>query len=64
MVLQVTTSWDGILLNTLQPFQCSHISHTCRPSYCTQRHHTHNHFEWAVDEQASHLGVLLNRHTP
>jgi hypothetical protein len=28
--------------------QCSHIFQKCQPSYSTQRHQTHNDFEWAV----------------
>ncbi len=28
--------------------QCSHIFHKCQASYSTERHQTHNDFEWAV----------------
>jgi hypothetical protein len=37
MVFQVTTFWDGILFNSKHP-PCSHILHTCPPSYSLQRH--------------------------
>jgi len=55
MVLQVTTSWDGILLNTLGASSMLPHFPYWQPSYCPQRHQTHNHFEWPADEQACHV---------
>jgi hypothetical protein len=40
--------------------QHSHILHTCQPSYSPERHHTLNHFEQTVHEQACHLQEFLS----
>ncbi len=41
---------------------CSHILHTCLPSYLPQRPPAHNLFEWSDHELSCHLQVLLNQH--
>ncbi len=50
MAIQMTTSWDGILLNTPKRLTCSHILHTCPSNYSPQRHMIPNNFEWFGDE--------------
>jgi hypothetical protein len=64
MTFQVTTSQDGILLNTLQASSMlPHFAYMSTKLW-KQRHQTHNHFEWAVNKQACYLEVLLNRQMP
>jgi hypothetical protein len=65
MVVQVATSQDGILLNSLsrhpQGSQILHTTlHTCQPRCSSQRDQNCNQFEWAVHELACSLQVLLN----
>jgi hypothetical protein len=58
---KVTTSQDGILLNTHQASSTlphfAYMSTRLHP----KRHQTQNHFEWSVHEHGCHLEVLLNQ---
>jgi hypothetical protein len=61
MAFQVTTFWDGILLNIVQS-SMFHTLHTCPPSYYPQRHQTPNHFEWSMHEHACPLEMQICWH--
>ncbi len=49
IAFQVTKSHDGTLSKSPQG---SHILGECPPSYSSQRHQTHNHFEWSAHEHS------------
>ncbi len=64
MAVQVTTFWDGILLNTLQATsQGCHILHTCPPS-CTPTKTSDSQPVWMICSmnKRTHLQELLNQH--